>query len=108
MATVTLFKSKMSYSRVLLHSECHITTFLEGDPIKNQFKWQIELYLVSVQRRKWLYALFQDPKVPFNDFKGGAKGKTHIRDHNQKLKKGMLTYESVWFLRICIDIVFCS
>ena len=38
---------------------------------------------------------FQDPKVPFNDFKGGAKGKTHIRDHNQKLKKGMLTYESV-------------
>ena len=52
MGTVTLFKSKMSYSRVLLHSECHITTFLEGDPIKNQFKWQIELYLVSVQRRK--------------------------------------------------------
>ena len=25
---------------------------------------------------------FQDPKVPFNDFKGGAKGKIHIRDHN--------------------------
>ena len=46
MATVTLFKSKMSDSRVLLHSECHITTFLEGRPIKNQFKWQIELYLV--------------------------------------------------------------
>ena len=87
MGTVTLFKSKMSDSRVLLHSECHITTFLEGDPIKNQFKWQIELYLVSVQRRKWLYALFQDPKVPFNDFKGGAKGKIHIRAIIKKMKK---------------------
>ena len=105
MGTVTLFKSKMSDSRVLLHSECHITTFLEGRPIKNQFKSQIELYLVSVQRRKWLYAHFKTPRclqMIFNDFKGDAKGKIHTGNHKKLKLEFRLTKVYDFFVLVLI------